>query len=161
MEPTLSVQTLKTELSDSRATLDSVLDQIGDRWDTQIYSDGAAWTARQLLIHLAISDSGQTNTVIGIVAGQETVPADFDLERYNRRSVEKRAEMTTDAARQMLNESRVKLNSWLDTLDEAALDKRGRHASLNIYSVAEFLDVMANHERNHARDMARVLAIEV
>ena len=156
----MSVQTLKQALANSRAYTNRVLDQVGGRWDTQVYSDGAGWTVRQLLIHLAITDQGQTNTVMAIASGENPVPEDFDLERYNRRSVEKRADLTPDQARQMLNDSRVKLNAWLDTLDEAALEKRGRHGSLNIYSIAEFLQVIADHERTHAGDIARVLAIE-
>ncbi len=160
MDAKMSIEQLKTQLADARAYLNHVLDQVGDRWDMQIYSDGAAWTARQLLIHLAISDNGQTSTVMAIAAGQDNVPADFDLERYNRRSVEKRADMTPAEARQMLADARAKLTAWLDTIDADTLNKRGRHASLNVYSVAEFLQVMADHERAHAQDIARVLAIE-
>src|SRR5579871_3905277 len=147
MNAEMSVETLKMELADARVYLNHVLDQVGDRWDTQIYSDGAAWNARQLLIHLAISDMGQTNSVMAIAAGQDNIPADFDLDRYNKRSVEKRADMTPAEARQMMVEARAKLNDWLDTVDEATLSKRGRHGSLNIYTVAEFLHVMADHER--------------
>jgi hypothetical protein len=156
-----SIPALKQELADARGYLDAVLDQVGDRWDTQVYSEGAAWTARQLLIHLAITDQGQSNTVTGIAAGSDPVPADFDLERYNRRSIEKRGEMTSEQARQQLNDTRAAFNAWLDTIDEAILQKRGRHATLNVYSIAEFLQVMAEHERTHAGDIARVLAIEV
>ena len=155
----MSIQTLKLELADARAYLDRVLDQVGDRWDTQIYSDKAAWTAGQLLTHLAISDQGQSNTVMAVARGEELIPPNFDLDRYNKRSVEKRAEMTPEQARQMLNETRAKFNDWLDHQDEATLDLTGRHGSLNVFSIAEFLQVMAAHERTHADDIARILAI--
>ena len=155
----MSIQTLKFELSVARDYLNRILSQVGDRWETQIYTEGAAWTARQLLIHLAITDQGQSNTVMAIASGEELVPPDFDLERYNKRSVEKRAEMTVEEARQMLNDTRAKFNDWLDHVDEATLDLTGRHGSLNVYSIAEFLEVMATHERNHANDIARVLSI--
>jgi uncharacterized damage-inducible protein DinB len=154
------IQRIKAELAASRQHLNRVLDQVRDRWNTQVYSDGAAWTVHQLLIHLAISDKGQTNVVMGIVEGRDTVPPDFDLQRYNQRSVEKRADMTVEQARGELAASREQLYAWLDTLDESALDKRGRHASLQILSVEEFLmDMMAGHERSHADDIARVLNV--
>lgn len=155
----MTVAELKANLADARAYLNRVLDAVGDRWDTQVYEDGAAWTARQLLTHLAISDNGQTNTVIGIAAGQEVIPADFDLERYNRRSVEKRADMTVEEARQQMADVRARLNAWLDTLDESALALSGRHGSMRILTIAEFLQVMADHERGHADDIARALAL--
>ena len=156
------IQRIKAELAASRQYLNRVLDQVGDRWNTQVYSDGAAWTVGQLAVHLAISDRGQTNVVQGIAEGREVVPADFDLERYNQRSVEKRADMTPEQARREMAASREQLNAWLDTLDESALEKEGRHASLRILSVEHLLlEMMALHERDHAGDIARVLGIDV
>jgi hypothetical protein len=155
----MSITTLKAELAAARAYLDSVLDQVGDRWDTQIYSDGAEWTAHQLLIHLVVTEQGQVNTVMAVAEGGNPVPEDFDLDRYNKRSVEKRAEMTVEQARQQLDDTREKFNEWLDHLDEATLDLTGRHGSLKVMSIAEFLQTIAGHERTHADDMARVLGI--
>jgi hypothetical protein len=48
------IESLRQELSEARQYLDSVLDQVGDRWETRVYSDGAQWNVHQLLIHLAI-----------------------------------------------------------------------------------------------------------
>ncbi len=154
------VQTLKTALAESRQYLNHVLDQVGDRWDTPVYSDGAAWTVRQLAIHLMISDKGQTSTVMGIARGENPVPADFDLERYNRRSVEKRADASIEDVRASLANSFAEREQWLDTLDDTALDREGRHGSGRILSVAQILQVMADHERDHANDIAKVLNIQ-
>lgn len=154
------IETIKSNLAQARDRLNQVLDQVGDRWDTQVYSDGAAWTVKQLAIHLMISDKGQNATVMGIARGEEGVPADFDLERYNRRSVEKRAEASVEEIRAALAASFAERAAWLDTLDEAALTRTGRHGSMRIMSVAEILDLMAAHERAHAADIAKALKIE-
>ncbi len=156
------IRQIKAELAASRHYLDEVLNQVGDRWNTQVYADGAAWTVHQLAVHLAISDRGQTNVVMGIAEGREIVPPDFDLERYNRRSVEKRAEMSVDDARAEMSTSREQLNAWLDTIDDPVLDRQGRHASMRILSIEQFLlDKMAGHERAHASDIARMLGINI
>lgn len=152
---------IKRELSESRAFLERVLDAVGSRWDVQVYADGAQWTVRQLLIHLADASRGNNAQMMGIAEGREIIPPDFDLNRYNKRAVEKRIEMTVDEARAALTETREALNAWLDTLDESVLERRGRHASLNILSIEEILNVVINHERDHARDIARVLGIRV
>ena len=155
------IKTLKQTLTESRQHLDYVLDQVGDRWETQVYSDGAQWNVRQLLLHLAISHQGLNNQVMGIAEGREVVPADFDINRYNQRSVEKRAEMTIDEVRASLLETHSALIGWLDAADDKVLDKTGRHASLNIYSVEEIVQNVADHERGHADDLAKTLNIAV
>ncbi len=93
-------QELKTALAESHQHLNHVLDLVGDRWDTQVYTEGAAWTVQQLAIHLMISDKAQTTMAMKIASGEEGVPADFDLERYNRRSVEKCADASIADVRQ-------------------------------------------------------------
>jgi hypothetical protein len=153
------IESLRQELTEAHQYLNSVIDKIGDRWMVQVYSDGAQWNVRQLLIHLAISHQGLNNQAMGVAEGREVIPADFDINRYNRRSVEKRAEMTIDEARASLKESHVALLAWLDATDETALNYSGRHASLRILSVEEIVRNIADHERGHAGDIARALNI--
>ena len=152
-------QELKTALEESRQHLNYVLDRVGDGWDTQVYTEGAAWTVRQLAIHLMISDKGQTSTAMGIARGEDPVPADFDLERYNRRSVEKRADAGLDDIRASLATSFAEREAWLDSLSDVDLEKRGRHGSGRVLSVEQIMQVMADHEREHANDIAKVLNI--
>ncbi len=154
------IHQIKQNLADGRERLNYVFDRVGDRWDTQVYADGAAWTVHQLAVHLMISDKGQTNTIKGIAVGEEIIPADFDLDRYNRRSVEKRVDATVDEVRASLIQTYAERDAWLDTLDDTILEKTGRHGSMRILSIAQILDVMADHERAHANDIARVLNID-
>ena len=150
---------IKEDLAGARNYLNSVLDQVGDRWDTQVYSEGAAWSVKQLALHLMITDKGHNNMVKGIASGEETIPADFDLERFNRRSVEKRAETSIEEVRSGLASTAAERDAWLDTIDDATLDKQGRHGSMNILSIEKIMNVIANHDRDHAADIARVLNI--
>lgn len=154
------IEAHKQRLDEGRARLDYVLDRVGDGWEKQVYADGAAWTVKQLAVHLMISDKGQTNTIKGIAAGQEVVPADFDLQRYNERSVQKRADASIAEIREALTASKAERDAWLATIDDATLEIKGRHASGLILSVGQILDVMANHETEHANDIARVLKID-
>jgi uncharacterized damage-inducible protein DinB len=152
-----SKQELKAMLADARAHLNRILDAAADRSDTQVYSDGLQWNVRQVAVHIADADRGHNGQVMGFVEGREVIPADFDIERYNKRVTEKRAEMTYAEARTQLNDNRAALNAWLDGLDDAALDNVGRHASLRMMSVREVLTHMAAHERQHADDIAAAL----
>jgi hypothetical protein len=154
------IERIKRDLADGRARLNHVLDNVGDRWDTPVYSDGAAWTVRQLGIHLVVTDRGHNNMVQAITRGENTIPEDFDLDRFNKRSVEKRAEMTPEEIRAGLKATEAERNAWLDTIDDAALDKEGRHGSMRILTVEGILGVVASHDRDHANDIARVLGID-
>lgn len=154
------LEEMKQRLADARQHLNTVLDQVGDRWESQVYADGLGWTVRQLVNHLADADKGHNNQVMNIAEGVNIIPEDFDIERYNRRITEKTADKTAAESRLNLETSRHKLNEWLNALDETKLDQKGRHASLHILTVEQILQVMADHERNHANDIAAVLDIE-
>lgn len=154
------IETIKTQLVNSRARLDAVLDAVGDRWEMQVYSDGLGWSVRQLINHLADADRGHNNQVMNIAEGNDIIPADFDIERYNKRVTEKTAEKSAEQSRAELAEYRAQLLAWLDTLDETKLDQQGRHASLRVLSVEQILQVQSDHERTHADDIARTIGME-
>lgn len=153
------LEQLMARLQEARNNLNLVLDRVpAGVWEQQIYSDGAQWTLRELLIHLMISDHGQNNVLMGIAEGKNIIPDDYDLNRYNSGSVSKRKEVSLEFARNALTESRQRLIDWLSEIDDSVLDKEGRHASMQILSIAQILDVMAQHEEGHTRDIEAMLA---
>lgn len=155
------IQQLKEKLLNSRRFWDAVIEQVGDRGDTQVYSDGLQWNVRQIVAHVADADLGHNRQVMGIAEDQEVISADFDLERYNKRVTEKTAEKTIEQAQAELKKQREDLHAWLDTLDEAKLDKIGRHATLKMMPVERILQILSRHEQEHATDIARTLNINV
>lgn len=151
---------IRQNLAEARQQLERVLNAAEAHQDVTVFSDGQGWTVRHLTIHLADAERGNSRQAMGIAAGQEVIPPDFDLDRYNRRAIEKRGEMTFAEARAALAASRAELLAWLDTVDDAALDAQGRHATLKTMSVAEILDLIAWHERLHTADIARAAGLE-
>ncbi|MGB1287655.1 MAG: DinB family protein [Aggregatilineales bacterium] len=141
------------EITAAREELFAVLEQVGERGDEQLYSDGAAWTIRQLAIHLLMADKGHNGMLMTIAAGKELIPEDYDLERYNKRSVEKNANMSMANIITALKASRAELLDWLNSINDATLDKRGRHATLRVLSLSEILDIVAWHDGTHGKDI--------
>src|SRR5688572_22717637 len=89
-----------------------------EQWATPVPSDeGAAWTAKDVLAHVAVSETGQLGQITRCIAGEVTVPDDFDLNRFNRRSAQKQADRTVD---DMLNEIETGHAKVLETLDATA-----------------------------------------
>lgn len=154
-----SKEQIRAKLEESNAYVNRVLDQVGDRWEQQIYPDGLKWNTRQVLIHIAEADRGHNFQAMNIAEGRDVIPADFDVERYNARTTEKYASKTVAEARAELEANRKALLEWLDTLDEAKLDREGRHASGATMTVRNIVRMQALHAQGHARDIARVLGI--
>lgn len=157
---TQRIEELTQRITAARERLNAAFDQIGDRADEQIYSEGAQWTLRQLAIHLALADAGHNNMLYHYAEGKPFIPADYDLERYNQRSVEKRADMTLQQARDALAKSREELHTWLATVDDSVLEKRGRHPAKDDVTLEWIMRAMAQHEAGHAADIEALLAQE-
>ncbi len=149
-------------LDQSRAYLHSVVDHLTpEQWETTIQESDARWTTRQLVGHLYSAEKGMLGQIGQIASGQETVSADFDVNRWNKRSVEKMADKPAAEIVQALNEVRTTLKQTVHDLAETDLDKRGRHGNLRIMSIEEILHLIASHESGHTAEIAQVLKITV
>lgn len=135
-------------LETSRRTLNETLSRVTD-WNLPVQDEDQKWTVRQMLSHLVDAQRGMTGQMKRINDGQESVPADFDLNRWNKRSVEKMAERTPDDLKQQLAQDHGTLKEFVNRLSDADLDKRGRHSSLVIMSIEEIGLLIASHEREH------------
>ena len=97
---------------------------------------------------------------MGYAEGQQVIPPDFDVQRYNARTTEKLASKTVGEARAEMTQSRQVLLEWLESVDEEKLSREGLHASGNVMTVRNMLRIQALHERDHARDIAAALGIQ-
>ncbi len=142
-------------------TREHVLEIVGQvqpaDWDKVVQSTEGGWTVKQALLHIATSESGQINTGKAIAADQPTVPDDFDLNRYNRRQIEKNQDRQPAEILVGMAESRQKLLTFLEEVPEDALDKRGRHARGDVISLEQLFHRIGEHEADHADEIRRAL----
>lgn len=148
----------KEKLATARKKLNATLDAAEAHTDVKVHSEDNAWTVRELAVHLALADVGHNRMIFSYSQDKEFIPADYDIERYNKKSIEKQAAMTLAQARTSLDKSRTEFIQWLDNVeDDSVLDKKGRHATLKMMTLTEIMDVMAWHETTHAADIQAVL----
>ncbi len=117
-----------------------------------VYPGEPRWTVRDLLAHLADAERGMLRQAQRIVRGEPALPEDFDLMRWNRRAVEKRA--GTSSA-DLLAEIEAAHHAWVEFvegLDEAALDRQGRTAEGERLTVEDFARHAAEHRMDHTCD---------
>ncbi|MGH2535961.1 MAG: DinB family protein [Candidatus Promineifilaceae bacterium] len=149
---------IKARLSRSRARLLAAVEGLGQaEWAAVVYSEGETWMASDLLRHLADAERGMIRLVEVIRDGGEGVPADFDLNRWNASAVRRAQERTPVELLAQMEANRGRLLSLIDGLADEDWEKRGRHGSLRIMSVAEILALIALHERRHSLDLQRAV----
>jgi hypothetical protein len=127
-------------------------------WATPVYSaEAGQWTARDVLAHLADSERGQLGQVKRLVAGEQTVPPDFDLNRWNKRVVQKRAGQSPGELLGEIRAAYAALLGLLEGLDDADLDKVGRHARGDPLSAEGYFRRIAEHRAQHAAESRAAL----
>lgn len=129
------------------------------QWETPMPSESdAPWTAKNVLIHLAISEAGHVGQISRAVSGEEPVPADFDLTRYNRRSVQKNADKDIETLLQDLEAAFGQLTAKLDQIAEADLDRMARHARGDTLTVEAFFLRCSDHRLEHAQQIQTAIS---
>jgi cob(I)alamin adenosyltransferase len=151
-------QAIRDKLSAVRQDLLSLVESLEEgQWKAKVFSEEADWTVLDLLRHVTDSEASMTGLMELIRNGGEGVPADFDLQRWNARRVEKsRNKILVDLERE-LTTNRTRLLEFLDSLEDADWTKSGRHGSLRILSIEETLNLIADHESSHLEDMRRAI----
>lgn len=153
-------QALRQHLEASRQQLLAVVDQIQETgWQKPVQVDGERWTALQMIRHLQDAHKGLTAQLERMIAGQETVPADFDIDRWNARIQGKTTDMTPEQALETLKASHAKLLSVVDNLKEEDFARSGYQAGVKrVVSLEEFINIIGLHEQEHTRDLKNALS---
>lgn len=149
-------EAIKGELAEARNDLIVLLQELSEpAWDMTVYSEGETWTVADILRHLTAAERDMTLLVERIRQGVGGVPADFDLDRWNARTIEKAETKSPADLQAEMNENRSHLMGVIDNIRPEEWDVQGRHGSLRIMTVEEILRLIADHERRHTADIRK------
>lgn len=146
-----------------RAEITKMLERTNDSDLKKTMSDReGSWNVLEVAKHLYTSEDGMVKLMKIIKDHNDPntlpgVPEDFDRDRYNKRQVQKIQELTKDDIMKKLAESRQSYLSFVESLSEGDLEKKGRHASLNIYTIEEIVKIIPRHEEEHLTKIRNVL----
>ena len=127
-------------------------------WETAVYIENNPWSISDILRHLVNAERGMTGLIAQIQQGNDPVPADFDRERYNQRTVQKTKEKSPAQLMGELEENEASFLETLATIGEDDWTKKGRHASLRILTIEEICHLIPDHEQAHIRDIQKALS---
>lgn len=148
-------------MADARRLLeDTMRTMTPEQWEMPVQADGEQWTARQLVIHLSTAEPGLLVQMQRTVVGEQTIPDDFDLNRWNNSRVRKGADLTQADLQARLAENRAQVLAFVDTLTEADMGKEGRHPLFGMMTIAAYLQLIGDHELLHTGEIRAALGLD-
>jgi len=153
---------LKEELADSLEseglkTLEFFRALAPEQWHHQVYSDGPAWKAHDLLAHFVEVEGSIPRLIRSILDGGEGVVKGFDIDRWNARYTTEMSAHDRDYLLAEFARRRVATVAMVRAMSPADLEKRGRHPALGITEIKHMLKLMYIHLQGHQRDIRRAI----
>lgn len=128
-----------------------------DQWGAEVYTEGETWTIRNVLAHFVTSERGLVRLFERIRLTGEGASDDFSIDRFNASQQEKTKDLPPQELLEQYKAIRADSIAWTLSLDEADLEKQGRHPFLGMTTLREMIKMLYLHNQIHYRDMKRVL----
>lgn len=132
----------------------------GGDWSKEVYSEGATWTAKQVLAHFVAAEKGVTRLIVNILEGGSGAPEDFSLDEYNQRKVRELDIKTPDELLEEFSRARRDTVQIVQDLTSPDLERMGRHPFLGVTRLVDIIKMMYRHNQIHQRDLRRVLDLD-
>jgi hypothetical protein len=124
-----------------------------EQWQRVVYDESPIWTARDLLAHFVSAEESLLKLAQDVATGGTDLPEDFDYDAFN---AEEQARLRNQSPQQLLtalNAARQKTLDWARALDDAHLDREGRHPALGDVSLETMLVAIYGHQLFHMREV--------
>ncbi len=128
-----------------------------DQWKKEVYTEGSAWTIRNILSHLMTSERAFVKLFDNIRQGGLGVSDDFVIDRYNASQQEKTKDSTPQELLEQYKAMRAQMVAWVSGIGDSDLEKTGRHPYLGVTTLREMVKLVYIHNQIHYRDLRRVL----
>lgn len=128
-----------------------------EQWQTEVYTEGATWTIRNVLAHFVTSERGLLKLFEQIRQGGPGAADDFSIDRYNAAMQERTKQATSQELIEQFKEVRGNAIAWVSGLADSELEIRGRHPFLGQTAIREMIRMLYIHNLNHYRDMKKAL----
>jgi hypothetical protein len=128
-----------------------------EEWDGVLYDEPYPWSVRDLLAHFVSAEAGLLQLAQDVAAGGPGAPQGFDYDAYNASEQERLAHVPREQLLADLVAARQVTLTWVEELEETALDRTGRHPALGEISVKTVINAIYGHQLMHMRDLMQAL----
>ncbi len=152
-------QQWQQKLAESRQALLTLLESLQpDDWAKTVFSDGDQWTVKTVVSHLLDSERGMSIHVHKIRKGEETLPPEFDLQRWNANVTKRVGDPTTAELLTGIQETRARTLGLLQQVQDHEWELTGRHPARGVITVEQYYETIYGHELMHTADIRNALA---
>jgi hypothetical protein len=127
-----------------------------DQWNKVIYAAPSPWTLRDLLAHFLSAEVGLLHIAQDVASGGSGAPEGFNYDEFNAQEQVRLAGLHLTTLLAELDAARAATIAWLLSLDDADLDKMGRHPALGQVNLETFVNAIYGHQLMHIRDLQRL-----
>ena len=124
---------------------------------TQVYQDGAQWTAQQVLAHFITIEQSMQWLFKNILSGGPGSPEGFDFERFNRSQPKKLDGKTIDALSVLFESVRNDTIAIVRSMSDNDFDREGRHAFHGHGKLERFITWAHEHVDLHLQELQKIL----
>jgi hypothetical protein len=128
-----------------------------EQLQVELYSEGSIWAARQVLAHFVATESGILHLIEDILAGGNGASEDFDIDRFNERSVSKLKDAAVEELLLKFEQHRATSAVRVASMTVDDLQKIGRHPFLGPTTVEEIIKMLYRHNQIHQRDIRKLV----
>lgn len=132
-------------------------DLTDEQWASEVYTEGATWSIRNVLSHYVTSERGLVRLFERVRVTGEGASDDFSIDRYNASQQEKTKDLTPAELLEQYKQTRSESVQWVSGLKEDELEITGRHPFLGDTVIREMIKMLYLHNQLHYRDMKRAL----
>lgn len=126
-----------------------------EQWQTEVYTEGATWTIRNILAHFVTSERGLVKLFEQIRQGGSGAAVDFSIDRFNASQQEKTKDLSVAELLERYKSTRAETIAWISALKESDLEITGRHPFLGETIMREMVKMLYIHNQIHYRDIKK------
>ena len=153
------VNDLVVRLTKGAGKTAQILGSLSDgQWQTALYTEPMAWTARDMAAHFLSSEVALLQVMQDVASGGPGAPENFDYDAFNSEEQIRLGGPSPSCLLTDLAEARAATIAWVSKLDDSDLDRHGRHPALGDVTLEVFINAIYGHQLMHMRDLQRLLA---
>ena len=147
----LEIEQLATEYEEATNIFLKAFEQLSPADLDKPKQDG--WNPRQVIHHLADSESQSCARLRRLVAEPGSVIQNFDENIYAQNTTLGYSELPIDTALALFKAARAASFELIKRLTPAQLSNSGQHSELGKYSISDWLTGYTNHANDHAKQL--------
>ena len=147
----LEIIQIATEYEEATSVFLKAFEQLSPADLDKPKQDG--WNPRQVIHHLADSESQSCARLKRLIAEPGSVIQNFDENIYAQNTTLGYSELPIDSALALFKAARAASFELIKRLTPAQLSNSGQHSELGKYSISDWLTGYTNHANDHAKQL--------